>query len=150
MRFKIILNFFLLIILNVSCADNPSEGGSSFNKEKASSIINCYRYINNSDTIILKIVHIGESITGTLAYKMPGKNTGKGTIQGEMNNNLLVVRYSPLFDSSVIQQKVFKLTGKYFQEGYGETYNESGQVLFKDISSLKFNDTIKLDEIVCE
>lgn len=107
-------------------------------------------YANSGDTIILKLLHVGESITGTLVYKMPQRNTSKGTIQGEMTGDLLIVSFTPFVDSSVTQQKAFKLTGKYFVEGHSETYNEDGRVRFKNIDDLKFIDAIRLDEINCE
>src|SRR5258705_2989202 len=113
MQFKGTFCLLLLVILNASCANNSGEDNSVPNKSKTKSPINCYRYANSSDTIILKLIHIGESITGTLVYKMPQRNTSKGTIQGGMTGDLLIIRYTPFVDSSVIQQKVFKLTGKY-------------------------------------
>ena len=139
-----------LAVLDASCGNNSSRDQSKPDKPKNSSRLNCYKYAKSGDTIVLKLIHIGESITGTLVYKLPEKNTSKGTIQGGMNGDLLVVRYTPFSDSLPIQQKVFKLTGKYFLEGDGESYNEDGQIRFKNIDDLKFIDTLRLDEIMCE
>jgi hypothetical protein len=150
MKFKEASYFLMLVVLSASCGNNPGEDNSVSDKSEKSSPINCYQYANSGDTIILKLIRVGESITGTLVYKMPQKNTSKGTIQGRMTEDLLIVRYTPLVDSSVIQQKVFRLKEKYFVEGHGATNNENGQVRFKNIDDLKFVDTVRLEEITCE
>jgi hypothetical protein len=150
MKFKEASYFLMLVVVSASCGNNSGEDNAVPDKGEKSSPINCYRYADSGDTIILKLIHVGESITGTLVYKMPQKNTGKGTIQGRMTGDLLIVRYTPLVDSTVIQQKVFRLKEKYFVEGHGETNNENGQIKFKNIDDLKFVETIKLGEIACQ
>lgn len=149
MQLKEVFYILLPVIVNASCANNTGANLAP-GKIKNSSPINCYRYANSGDTITLKIIHIGESITGTLVYKMPRKNTSKGTIQGGMTGDMLIVRYTPFADSSVIQQKLFKLTEKYFVEGHGDTIQEDGWVRYKNTNDLNFIDTIRLNEINCE
>src|SRR5687768_16148782 len=93
----IILQAILLCLLG-SCANNAGETKANTEKSQKSSPVNCYRYINSGDTITLKLIHVGESITGTLAYEMPQKNTSKGTIQGHMQGDLLVATFTPFID----------------------------------------------------
>lgn len=140
----------VLLYLLVSCADNSNNAKRANPESKPSSPVNCYRYSNSKDTIILKLVHIGESITGTLAYKMPQINTAKGTIQGHMENDLLVATFTPFVDSTTPRQIAFKLVGNNFIEGVGETYEENGSISFRDITKLHFNDGIKLVEFACQ
>jgi hypothetical protein len=147
---KLIFVQSILLYLFVSCTNNtgntkPSKGGS-----KPSSPLKCYRYSNSRDTITLKLIHIRESITGTLAYKMPQKNTAKGTIQGHMDNDLLVATFSPFVDSTTPRQIIFKLIGNYFIEGAGETREVNGKISFANRSELHFSDTIKLVEFDCQ
>ena len=84
MKFKEASYFLMLVVLSASCGNNTGEDNSVSDKGEKPSPISCYRYANSGDTIILKLIHVGESITGTLVYKMPRKNTSKGTIQGRM------------------------------------------------------------------
>ena len=146
------LLFLLLIQLCLfnSCTSTTNNAKQNDSVSKKSSPLNCYRYANSKDTITLKLVHVGNSITGTLAYKMPQKNTSKGTILGGMDGDLLVVDYTPFVDSMTPRQVVLKLIGSYFVEGKGETYTDNGRVLFKNRNDLHFNDTIKLTEFVCQ
>ena len=147
---KLIFLLTILSYLLISCTNNtgnkkPSNGGS-----KPSSPLDCFKYSNSTDTITLKLVHIGESITGTLAYEMPERNTAKGTIQGHMERDLLIATFTPFVDSTTPRQIAFKLVGNYFIEGVGETYEENGKISFKSRNELQFIDGIKLIEFDCE
>ena len=102
------------------------------------------------DTITLKLIHVGSSITGTLVYQMPGKNTSKGTILGEMDGDILVASFTPIVDSTTPKQVAFKLVGNYFIEGTGETYTDNGRVIFKNRNELNYNDAFKLSEYACQ
>ena len=104
--------------------------------------LNCYRYATETDTIILKVIHVGNSITGTLVYSLKEKDKNKGTIQGNMRGDLLVADYT--FMSEGIQstrQVAFKKEGNSFVEGYGD---------FKNLDSLNFNTSMKLVEVECQ
>jgi hypothetical protein len=147
---KIILLQTALLYLLVSCTNNAGSTKPHKEGSKASSPLNCYRYSDSRDTIALKLVHVGESITGTLAYKMPQKNTAKGTIQGHMDRDLLVATFTPFVDSTTPRQIVFKLVGNYFLEGVGEAQEENGMISFTDRSELRFSDGIKLIEFDCQ
>jgi hypothetical protein len=144
-----ILQIALLQVL-ISCTNNTGKVNPAGPQPRPSSPLNCYRYSNGGDTIVLKIVHVGESITGALAYKMPKINTAKGTIQGHMEDDLLVATFTPFVDSTTPRQIVFKLVANYFIEGVGETYIENEKITFKDRSQLHFTDGIKLIEFNCE
>jgi len=118
---------------------------------KSTSATNCYRYATEADTITLKLIHAGESITGTLDYQLKEKDSNKGTIQGVMKNNVLIADY--MFMSEGIQsirQVAFKLDGSTFIEGYGEIVEQDGRFKFKNSDSLKFSSSIKLSEISCQ
>ena len=147
---KLIFLQTTLLYLLVSCANNTNNAKSDNAEPKPSSPVNCYRYSNSKDTITLKLVHVGASITGTLAYEMPQINTAKGTIQGHMENDLLVATFTPFVDSTTPRQIAFKLVGNYFIEGVGETYEENGKTSFKDRNELHFTDRIKLIEFDCQ
>ena len=133
-----------------SCTNNADESKSNGEESQKISPVNCYRYENSKDTITLKLIHVGKSITGTLAYEMPQKNTSKGTIQGHMDGDLLVATFTPFIDSTTPRQIAFKLVGNHFIEGTGETYAENGRILFKNRNELNFNDVNKLNEFVCQ
>lgn len=147
---KILFFQIIVLYLLVSCTNNTDNTKSNNGGSKPSSPLDCYRYSNSRDTITLKLVHVGESITGTLAYKMPQRNTAKGTIQGYMQRDLLVATFTPFMDSMTPRQIVFKLVGNYFIEGVGETQEENGKISFTNQNELHFIEEIKLTKFDCQ
>ena len=137
--------FLMLASLTVSCDLQKKETDKTSSQEaetKLPSPMNCYRYATATDTIILKVIHNGNSITGTLVYILKEKDKNKGTIRGNMKGNILVADYT--FMSEGIQstrQVAFKKEGNSFVEGYGD---------FNNIDSLKFNSSMKLVEVDCK
>jgi hypothetical protein len=68
-----------------------------------------------------------------------------------MRNDLLLADYT--FMSEGIQstrQVAFKQSGNTFIEGYGESVDENGTMKFKNLDSLNFSSSIKLQEIACQ
>ena len=139
------INFLIVAILFASCNSQNEDAGKISAQQvstKKSSPINCYSYATATDTIILKVIHVGNSITGTLVYSLKEKDKNKGTIQGNMRGDILVADYT--FMSEGIQstrQVAFKKEGNSFIEGYGD---------FKNLDSLNFNTSMKLVEIACQ
>ena len=138
-------HFLLFASFLASCNSQTKEEDKT-NQEQAKSEktppIDCYSYASASDTVTLKLIHIGDSITGTLVYSLKEKDRNKGTIQGNMQGDILVATYT--FMSEGIQstrQVAFKKEGNSFIEGYGD---------FKNLDSLNFNTPMKLVEIACQ
>ena len=137
------ISILSLVTLLVSC--NSQKSG-----EKQSSLANCYSYASGGDTVTLKIIHVGESITGGLVYNFKEKDKNKGTILGTMSGDVLVADYTFISeDIQSVRQVAFKLEGDHFVEGYGDTFITNDKVRFKNIDSLHFNTGMKLEEIPC-
>ena len=139
--------YFLIIASLITSCNAQKEEAEKTNLEQVKSTnpspINCYKYATANDTVILKVINVGNSITGTLVYILKEKDKNKGTIQGNMRGDILVADYT--FMSEGIQstrQVVFKKEGSSFVEGYGD-FNKS-------IDSLNFNNSMKLTEVACQ
>ena len=149
-----VINTIIFLGLFISCnsqKENTEKQDPQLSDAKASSPINCYRYANEADTVILKVVHVGNSITGTLVYSLKEKDSNKGTIQGVMRDNILVADYTFMSEGKQsIRQVAFKLEGNTFIEGYGDSFNQSEKIKFKNLDSLTFSSSIKLAEIACQ
>jgi hypothetical protein len=146
---KFIISLFTVIIL-ISCNAQQQEERSN-NPITENNIINCYRYIKNNDTVMLKTISIGSDVTGILTYNFYEKDKSVGTILGKMKGELLVADYS--FSSEgvhSVRQVVFKKIDRTFIEGYGEIEEQNGKTIFKNIDSLYFNNSILLKEIECQ
>jgi hypothetical protein len=145
------LFFFLL---TQSCNNESSETSTAESQTKSAdegSPMNCYRFASKNDTIVLKLIHIGNSITGTLVYKLHEKDKNMGTIQGNMRGDVLVADYTFMSEGvKSIRQIAFKKVDSGFIEGYGETTIANDRVIFTNIDSLTFNSQYKLNEINCQ
>lgn len=113
--------------------------------------MSCYQYASKVDTVILRLLDIKGNITGVLIYKLDGKDGNKGTIQGHMQDSLLVANYSFISEGQASERQVaFKLINGNFVEGYGESVPDKDKVRFKDPKALNFDGIIKLSPVKCE
>jgi hypothetical protein len=147
----IIISLCLLLSCNTNEKSSEASTAKTGEQKKQSSPINCYLYASATDTISLKLIHVGEAITGTLVYNLKEKDRNKGTIQGSMRGSLLVADYT--FQSEGMQsvrQVVFKLEGNSFVEGYGDIDVQNDKARFKNIDALQFNNAMKLIEVDCK
>ena len=149
-----VTNRIIILGLLMSC---NSQQEASVNKDlpasevKATATNNCYQYATAADTIALKITHQGDSITGTLVYKLKEKDSNNGTIRGVMKNNVLIADYTFMSEGiQSVRQVAFKSEGNSFIEGYGDGIDQDGKFMFKNSDSLTFSSSIKLSEVVCQ
>ncbi|MFT3748830.1 MAG: hypothetical protein QM768_10955 [Agriterribacter sp.] len=149
-----VIYILILFSVYVSCnpaGEKPKHETPESNKTNSSSIINCYKHESASDTVVLKLIRVGESITGTLVYKLKEKDKNIGTIQGYMKGNILVADYTFMSEGAQsVRQVAFKLNGNSFTEGYGDIVDENEKRRFKNLDSLTFNTSVKLSRYPCE
>lgn len=143
------------LALLAACGSQPEEkkepAGEPQANTKPDSTVNCYRYATAADTVILKLVRIGENVTGTLAYQFKEKDSNKGTLQGSIKNDLLVADYTFMSEGTQsVRQVAFKQSGNTFTEGYGESVDANGVSKFKNLDSLDFSSSFKLQETACQ
>ena len=139
-----------LICGTVSCNEQPAKTVPDVPVTEVSAV-KCYRYVNNKDTVTLKTIEIGEHITGTLVYDFYEKDKNAGTIRGNLKNDLLVADYSFMSEGvNSVRQVAFKKINGDFIEGYGEPIERDGKTTFKNIDSLKFNNSVLLGKVDCE
>ena len=86
-----------------------------------------------------------------LAARLFEKDKNTGTIQGNMQDSLLVADYTFMSEGTTsVRQVAFKKTANGFVEGYGDVEDKDGKMIFKNVDSLTFNNTSVLTEIDCE
>lgn len=132
-----------------SCVNSQQEAKTNKPSTETSST-NCYRYINNKDTVMLKTVDTNGLVTGTLTYNFYEKDKNKGTIKGKIAGDMLFADYT--FSSEGVESVrpvAFKKTGANLMEGYGETENINGKTIFKNRDSLSFAHSIVLKPYDC-
>ena len=149
-----VIYILILAGLLASCNSqekNTEETTSQQADKKKPSLINCYSYASEADTVTLTVIHAGDSIRGSLVYNLKEKDKNTGTIQGLMKGNILVADYTFLSEGiQSTRQIAFKFEGDSFVEGYGESFSQNDRVYFKNPDSLNFSSSVKLTEIVCQ
>jgi len=145
---------FLLFGFLASCDSQPKETTKQTEPPtdtKADSSVNCYQYATASDTVTLKLIRMGGQVTGTLAYQFKEKDSNKGTLKGSMKGDLLLADYTFMSEGTQSTRQVaFKQNGNTFTEGYGESVDENGSMKFKNVDSLDYSSSFKLQEIPCQ
>ena len=148
---KIVSVFLIAIaclIFSCNSQQQESENSKAPVQEK---VADCYHYINNKDTIILKTINVNGFITGTLIYNLYEKDKNRGTIQGAIKRGLLIADYTFLSEGTKsIRQVAFKKDGENFIEGYGDIEDKDGKTIFKNIDSLTFSSRVILKPYDCE
>jgi hypothetical protein len=148
-------SFCILLALLASCNSQPKETKEQANDqqttEKQDLKVNCYQYASLDDTVTLTLIHPAENVTGgTLVYKFKEKDGNRGTIQGSMKGDLLLANYTFTSEGTLSTRQVaFKLSGNAFYEGYGDIVVENDTVKYKNVDSLDFSSSFKLQEIPC-
>ena len=131
-----------------SCNNNTEDTAPEDNN---GSPVHCYGYANERDTILLTLIPMGESVTGTLAYSLDGKDRNTGTIQGVMRDDLIVADYTFMSEGiRSVRQVAFMKKDSFYIEGYGEVVVTGKRTQFRNTDSLWFNDSIRLLGTSCQ
>ncbi|OQP40812.1 hypothetical protein A4H97_14460 [Niastella yeongjuensis] len=149
-------HFLFLLGLLAACNSQPKdkEKETEAKAEQPAShepTVNCYQYATATDTVRLTLVHVGDNINGMLIYQLKEKDRNVGSINGTMNGDILLADYT--FKSEGTQstrQVAFKKAGNAFIEGYGESAEVNGVEKFKNVDSIVFSSSMKLEEIPCK
>lgn len=146
----------ILLGLLAACNSQPKEKETEAQKEQPTNApkvepIACYQYATAADTITLKLVNMGGTVGGALIYKLKEKDRNAGIINGTLRNNILLAEYTFKSEGAESTRQVaFKKTGNAFIEGYGETVNVNGVEKFKNVDSIIYSSSMKLQEIPCK
>lgn len=130
-----------------SCNQSKTKEEKTDNNQQKEEF-HTYLYQNDRDTVKLNIQKRGKQVSGTLFYSYFEKDANKGTITGEMINDLLVADYK--FESEgliSIRQVVFKETSGGMIEGYGPIEERNGRIVLKNLDSLNFTNSLLLKKI---
>ena len=103
----------------------------------------CFISIFKKDTARLDL-HVNNGlVTGNLSYNRFEKDKNSGTIQGKIQDSLIIADYTfQSEDITTVRQVVFKINGKNLTEGFGDILINKGgdSAFFKQPTQLKFPD----------
>ena len=121
------------------------------NAEIKPASIQCYLYAKNRDTATLSVKSDGNKVTGTLGYNLYEKDKNSGTFAGIVKGDTIIASYT--FQSEgkqSIRDVVFLKQGDQLTEGFGDVQEINGEMKYKDISKLKFGNSIVFSKTDCK
>jgi hypothetical protein len=111
----------------------------------------CYAMIRKKDTATLS-VHIQDTvITGQLNYRWAEKDHNTGTIQGHVQDSLLIANYTYESEGlTSVREVVFKLRGDTLLQGFGEVKEQHGKMILTQKSQLQFDTALLFLKTDCQ
>ena len=110
----------------------------------------CYSYINEKDTVTLKMEGLANAVTGKLTYKLYQKDSNKGELNGQLNGDTLLADYKFISEGQLsTRQVIFLIKNNIAKEGYGKTEEKNGKMVFKDMKGVSFETGIALNKVEC-
>lgn len=147
-----LLTFTLATLFVESCNWSPTQNSALNTKKSASdSTFNiCYSSLVKKDTVLLNALVFGDSIKGSLGYKLYEKDQNNGSILGTMRGDTLRALYTFASEGTEsVREVVFLKKDTLLIEGYGDLKDDKGKVVFEDIKNVKFNGLV-LQEAPCK
>jgi hypothetical protein len=142
-----LLSALLVFALFTSCKSNTATDEP---KPVKMSDPDCYRFAADRDTVSLSFSTGKDSVAGTLEYNLFQKDRNTGTINGWMKDGLIIADYSFMSEgSNSTRQVAFKKISGDWVEGYGDTKEVNGKVIFVNTDSLEFEPKLALKKIDC-
>lgn len=139
-------------IFMAACNSNPTQNTALDTKrsDEDSTFNICYSSIVKKDTVLLNAHMSGDSVTGSLGYKLYEKDQNNGSILGKMYGDTLRGMYTFMSEGKEsVREVAFIKKDSLLVEGYGALEEKNWKTVFKDPQQLKF-DGIVLQKAPCK
>ncbi|MFC6196016.1 hypothetical protein ACFP1I_30695 [Dyadobacter subterraneus] len=118
--------------------------------DKDSTFNICYSSVVKKDTVLLNALMFGDSVKGSLGYKLYEKDHSNGSLLGKMYGDTLKATCTFMVKGSEsIQEVIFLKKDSLFVEGLANRKTENGKIVFADSEKLHF-DGIILKQVPCK
>lgn len=152
MKISAILPLTALAALAISCNSNPTQNTAIDTKrsEQDSTFNICFSSIVKKDTVLLNAHMSGDSVTGSLGYKLYEKDQNNGSLLAKMYGDTLRGMYTFMSEGTEsVREVIFLRKDTLLIEGYGPLKELDGKAIFEDAAKVKF-DGIVLAEAPCK
>ncbi len=106
----------------------------------------CYEMLEHGDSVRLSYrLSPDHLILGRLDYLLAEKDANRGSVQGFLKGDTLILEY--IFKSEGVESSrevAFLMKGDTLEEGYGPQQEKAGKMLFEDHSKITFGQGIIL------
>lgn len=136
-----------IIISFIACQNQPTKNTQADTSKNildssqilANSLTGCYEYSVGRDTIRLSLKVNGTKVNGDLLYDMYEKDKSKGTLDGTIQDSLLITNYS--FNSEGMDSETelfFQFKNDSLYMGEGPQTLKDGKGIYSDRSKIVF------------
>jgi hypothetical protein len=147
-----ILLFASVMLLSGSCNWSPTQNSAvNTKKSDSDSTFNiCYSSVVKKDTVLLNALIDGDSIRGSLGYKLYEKDQNNGSILGTMRGDTLRAMYTFISEGAEsVREVIFLKKDTLLIEGYGALKDDKGKVVFENTKNVKFSGLV-LQQVPCK
>jgi hypothetical protein len=111
----------------------------------------CYAYRKNRDTVTLSYTVAGNTIAGEFSNNLFEKDKNSGQINGIIKGDTIIADYTAKGEGvTSVRQVVFLKKGDQLLEGYGDTEEKDGKMVFRKINELKFINAVGMTVVDCK
>lgn len=118
--------------------------------DKDSTFNICYSSVVKKDTVLLNALMSGDSVKGSLGYKLYEKDHSNGSLLGKMYGDTLKAMCTFMIKGAEsIQEVVFLRKDSLFVEGLSKRKTLDGKIVFAEPEKLHF-DGLVLKQVPCK
>ncbi|WP_439558174.1 hypothetical protein [Dyadobacter sp.] len=143
---------FLGAMFLTACNSGPTENSAlNTKKSESDSTYNlCYSSFVQKDTVLFNALMYGDSIKGSLGYKLYEKGQNNGLFLGKMAGDTLWGTYTFMSsDSEFVNEVTFLRNDTLLVEGIGDRVFKDGKFVFADKASVRYAG-VKLEKTDCK
>jgi len=138
--------------LVISCNTNPTQNSALNTKrsDQDSTFNICYSSVLKKDTVLMNALMYGDSIKGSLGYKLYEKDAHNGSFSGKMYGDTLKAMCTfKTATSESVQQVYFLRKDTLMIQGSGAHLKQDGKILFASPATVRF-DGLVLSKVPCK
>lgn len=110
----------------------------------------CYGWAIAGDTATLQLSIAENRVTGNLIYDWSEKGRNSGSLQGVLQDSLIVANYTYQSEGRTsVREVVFKIKADSLIEGFGDAHTKRERSKYKNQDQLQFHDDRPFVKGVC-
>lgn len=140
-----ILFFSCALLVMFACNSGPTQNSAVNMKtsEKDTTFNICYSSVVKKDTVLLNALMSGDSVKGSLGYKLYEKDHSNGSLLGKMYGDTLKATCTFMVrGSESIQEVAFLRKDSLLLEGITDRKTKNGKIVFANPEKLHFDGLI--------
>lgn len=132
-------------------ADTTNTASDTAVEVKTGEGTSCFAYLQNRDTILMKLNLVDSVASGNLVYNIYEKDKNRGTFTGLLRGDTLVLNYN-FYSEGVrsARQVAFLVKGNILIEGSSSMKEQNGKLVFSNPKDINYNSGIILESVDCD